>query len=84
MTKTDTATYRELVESSQRLEAKIDKLSENISDNYVKKDDIKTDISNLKKDVEALKNWRYYFIGFAAAVGAIFGILGDKILKSFT
>ena len=84
MTKTDTATYRELVESARRLEDKIDLLSMEITKNYVKKDDIKEDISSLKKDVETLKNWRYYFIGFDAAVGAIFGILGDKILKSFT
>lgn len=79
MTKTDTATYRELVESARRLEDKIDVLSLEISRNYVKKDDIKDDIMNLKKDVEALKNWRYYFTGFAAAIGSIAGVIISKI-----
>lgn len=84
MTKQDIATYRELVESARRLEDKIDLLSMEISKNYVKKDDIKEDISKLQKDVESLKNWGFYFTGFAAAIGAIVGVLGDKILKSFT
>ena len=69
------ATLKDVYEISKEMNDKIDDIKDIMNKTYVTKEDF----ALVKKDVGTLMQWRYWFTGVAAAIGAFIGLFAEQI-----
>lgn len=69
------ATLKDVYSISQEMNGKIDEIRDVMNKTYVTKEDF----ALVKKDVAILMQWRFYFTGLSAGIGAVIALFADQI-----